>query len=58
MDKINSMLKGKKTITSAITIAIVAILQYLKLIDQATASLIFEVAGALGLYGVYDKMSR
>ncbi len=58
MNKINEMLKGKKTITSAIVIATIAILQYLKLIDDSTAKIIIEIATATGLYGLYSKETK
>jgi len=35
---------------------VVAIVKYLGLIDENTAKMIFEMAGALGLYGLYDRV--
>jgi hypothetical protein len=58
MGTILEKLQGFKTITSAIIIAIVAILKYVQIIDDATAKLVFEFAAAIGLYGVYDKVRR
>lgn len=51
-------MEGKKTITSAAIVAIVAVLQFMKIIDDGTAKLLFELATACGLYGVYDRINR
>lgn len=53
---LNELTKGKKTYTSAAIVAVVAIIKYLGLIDDKTAQMIFEMAGALGLYGLYDRV--
>jgi len=54
--KLYEVTKGWKTITSIIVIAVVAVLKYMGIVDDATAKLIFEFAGSLGLYGLYDKV--
>ena len=52
MDK----LKGYKTYSSAVIVAVVAVLRYYGLIDDGTAKMLFELAGALGLYGLRDAV--
>jgi len=47
-----------KTVTSCIVAAGVAILQYLKLIDDQTAKVLFELAAAFGLYGIRDAIKK
>jgi hypothetical protein len=58
LDKLYNATKGFKTKTSIVVLAVVTILQYLNLIDQSLADLIFKLAGSLGLYGVYDNVSN
>lgn len=56
MSNLMDAVKGYKTITSAIVVAVVAVLQYLKLIDAQTAAVLFQLAAALGLYGIHDAV--
>ena len=51
-------LKGFKTYTSAAIVGIVAVLQFLGIVNADTAKLLFELAGALGLYGLRDALPK
>jgi len=52
----SGIIKGKKTITSCIVAAIVAVLQYLGIIDISTAEVLYQLATAFGLYGLRDAV--
>ena len=54
--EILNKIKGYKTVTSCVVAGVVAVLQHVGLVDAGMAKLIFELAAALGLYGLYDKV--
>ena len=51
-------MRGYKTVSSAVIVALVAVLKYLGLIDDGTAKLLFELCAAAGLYGLHDAVSN
>lgn len=51
-------IKGWKTITSCLVIGVVAVLQYLGVIDAGNAQMIYKLAEAFGIYGVYDRVKN
>ena len=58
MEGMKKMFEGKKTYTSIAIVAVVAVLKYVGMIDDATAKMLFEFAAALGLYGLYSKKGK
>ena len=53
LDKI----KGYKTYTSAVIVALVALLQYFGVLNADNAKMLFELCAALGLYGLRDALN-
>jgi len=56
--KIYNATKGYKRITSIVVVGVVAGLQYAKIIDDTIGKIIFSIAEAVGLYGIYDSVKN